>query len=384
MHTLRHLKNGRALLLVVFCLLVAALPAAAQSTALVAFVNSSGQLVVSSGDGGFRWIITNPGEALAGDYRWSPDGSRLYFAVGTGGAASLRAAAVSQQSAGEIGQIPGQFVSISPDGSFVFYQNGDGSYALLSTNAAAPPLNPVRNDLGARYNGLWADVGSVVAYWGYASNSVLSVTDAADGETVTLDSGRSAPITPLAWRPGTLQLIFRDAGGFIRLADLSCLQATCATNPLEAGIALASADADAATDGAWLFFRSGDTIAALNLACAPSDTCQSTPRVSVAANAAPQTGLYVAGNTLVYSAYSQNPNDPNDREVRRVDLACLNGGACSPQTVASGAVAGAVSSDARFAVVETSGGLNALDLSSGALAYLSDRGAPLAGARWQP
>ncbi|MCC6805099.1 MAG: hypothetical protein IT319_19625 [Anaerolineae bacterium] len=364
-----------------FALLVA-LPVAAQSTPLVAFVNSSGQLIVSSGDGGYRWIITNPGETLAGDYRWSPDGNVLYFAVNSGGAVSLRAADVRQQSVGEIGQLPGQLISLSPDGAFTFYQNADGSYGLQSTTGAAPALTPVRNDLGARYSGLWADVGAVVAYWGYAGNSLLSVTDAADGETVTLDSGRSAPIAPLVWRPGTLELIYRDAGGFVRLADLSCLQATCATNPLEAGIALASADADVSTDGTWLFFRSGDSISAIDFRCVSGDVCLNSS-VPMVTNAAPQTAVTRAATTLVYTGYSQNPNDPNDREVRVVSILCLNGGACSPQTVASGAVAGAVSFDARYAVVETPAGLNSLDLTSGALAYLSDRGAPLTGARWQ-
>lgn len=383
-HRIRILIHRQAVALGVLCALFVALPAAAQSAPLVAFVNSSGQLIVSSGDGGYRWIITNPGETLAGDYRWSPDGNVLYFAVNSGGAVSLRAADVRQQSAAEIGQIPGQFISLSPSEAYVFYQNADGSYGLQMTAGAGPALNPVRNDMGARYSGLWADVGSVVAYWGYSGNSQLSVTDAADGETVTLDSGRSAPITPLVWRPGTLELIFRDAGGYLRWADLSCLQSTCATNPLEAGVALAAADADVATDGTWLFFRTGDSINAINFRCTSGDVCLNAS-MQLVTNAAPQTGVTRAATTLVYTAYSQNPNDPNDREVRAFSLGCLSlaAGMCDPHTVAANAVAGAVSFDARYAVVETPAGLNSLDLASGALAYLSDRGAPLAGARWQ-
>lgn len=380
------MKNGRALLLVVLWWLLTAFPAAAQAlqpaSPRVAFVNSSGQLIVSSADGGYRWIITNPGETLAGDHRWSPDGDQLYFAVNTGGAISLRVASVSQQSVSEIGQLAGQFISRSPDGSTLFYQNPDGSYGLQG--GASPALGAVRNDLGARYSGLWSDVGAVVAYWGYAGNSQLIVTDTADGDTLTLDSGRSAPITPLVWRPGTLQIIFRDAAGVIRLADVACLQSSCPANPLETGAALASADADVATDGTWLFFRAGDAIAAVNLGCVSSDSCQNSA-IAVATNAAPQTALNVTDGQLVYTAYASNPNDPNDREVRLVNLSCVSNGACAPQTVvAGGTAAGALSRDGHFAVVETPGGLNTLDLTSGALAYLSDRGAPLTAARWQP
>jgi hypothetical protein len=161
------------------------------------------------------------------------------------------------------------------------------------------------------------------------------------------------------------------------------MQSSCAANPLEIGTALASADADVATDGMRLLFRSGDQIAAVNLSCASTDSCLNSA-VGFAANAAPQTALNVAGGRLVYTAYQQNPNDPNDREVRVVDLGCLNTGSCAPQTAAVSAVAGTISADGRFAVVELPSGLNSLDLNSGAIAYLSDRGAPLDGAHWQP
>ncbi len=372
------MKNGRGVLLVVFCLLMIALPALAQASPLVALVNSSGQLIVSSGDGGYRWIITNPGETLAG-YAWA--GDRLYFALDNG---TLRAADAGSQSVSEVGQAAGTLLSLSPDGSFVFTQQADGSYALRTPGGQTTPLAPLRNDAGARYSGLWANAAPLVAYWGYGGNSMIAVTDATNGATLTLDSGRSTPITPLAWRLDTAQLIYRDGSGIVRIADLGCLTSACVGNPLENGTALLPSDAaDVETDGTWVYFRSGETIAAINLRCGNIDVCLGST-VTLGTNAAPQTSLHTASTTLVYTAYTQNPNDPNDREVRVVPLICLGGGSCAPQTIVTGAVAGALSADGRFAVVEQADGLSSLDLTSGAKTYLSDRGAPLAGARWQP
>ncbi len=366
------MKHGRVLLLVVFCLLSIALPALAQNSPLVAFVNSSGQLIVSSGDGtSFRWIVTNPGEKLAGEPVWG--GNQLLFAVGN----SLRAGNLNQQNVSEVGQVSGALLSVSPNANFLFYQGQDGSYGLQSADGSGTVPLSLTNDRGALYSGLWS--GTLVAYWGYAGNSTLAVTDAASQQTVTLDSGRSAPITPLAWRPRTAQLIFRDTTGSIRLADLACLQAGCGANPLENATVLALADTDIATDGNILYYRADGNINAVNLDC--GNSCNG---VALATNAAPQTALSAAGGTLVYTAYQQNPNDPNDREVRTLDLGCVsNPASCAPQMVLNGAVAGAVSSDGRYAVVQTSSGLSSLNLSSGATAYLSDTGATLSDAHWQ-
>jgi hypothetical protein len=373
------MKNRRVLLLVVFCLLIAAFPAAAQSAPLVAFVNSGGQLIISSGDGSYRWIVTNPGETLAGEPTWSAGGDRLFFAVNTGSGISLRAASVGQQNVSEIGQAAGRTFAVSPDGSAVFYQQNDGTYALQSASGGL--ALPISNDYGGRNNGIWSDVLPLIAYWGYAGNSTLAVTNVANGQTVTLDSGRSAPITPLEWRQGTAQLLYRDASGSIRLADLSCLQSGCAANPLDTAATLASADADAASDGTWLYYRSGDVVTAVPLTC-PAD-CQSSA-VPVAGSAAPQTPIHAANGILVYTGYTQNPNDPNDREVRGVNLGCMSSpDSCAPQTILSGAVAGEISDNGRFVVVELPSGLSSLDLSTGAQTYLSDKGAPLTGAHWQ-
>jgi hypothetical protein len=366
-------------LLMLFCWLIAALPLAAQAGApLVALVSSSGQLIISSGDGSSRWIVTNPGETITGIYAWS--GSQLIFGVDQGGSTTaLRRADAANQNVSDLGAVEGQALSMLPSAAAVFYRSRDGSYGMQATGGQL--ALPLTNDASAHYSGLWSDNGRLIAYWGYAGNSILAVTNVASGDTLTLDSGRSTPITPLAWRPGTTELIYRDASGTVRLTDLGCMMNSCGANPLENGTALASADADVVTDGRWLYFRSGNTIGAVNLNCVSADSCLNSA-VTIAADAAPQSTLHVAGRTLIYTGYASNPNDPGDRQVQVVDLSCLSS-SCSPQTVLPGAVAGAISANGRYAVVEVSQGLEALDLTSGTTAYLSDHGAPLDSAVWQ-
>lgn len=367
-------------MLVIFSVLVFALPTFAQSAPLVAFVNSGGQLVISSGDGSYRWIVTNPGETLAGDLAWTPNGNQLLYTLTDAGSYRLRAADVTQQTVSEVAVLLGRLVSLSGDGNFLFYQLDDGTYgsAALQAGTAAPLA--LTNDLGAHYSGLWSDALPLVAYWGYEGNSKLAVTNAASSQITQIDSGRSSPVLPLLWSSGITQLIYRDADGQIRSADFTCLQSgSCTGDPAELGIiTLASGDADIASDGSWLYFRSGDTIAAVDMNCVAADNCLSSA-VALTADAAPQTMLNVAGSTLVYTASVQNAP-----EVRLLDLACVSSGSCAPQTLAASAIAGSVDANGRYAVIESGNGLESLDLSSGARAYLSDRGAALALARWQP
>ena len=179
-------------------------------------------------------------------------------------------------------------------------------------------------------------------------------------------------------------MIYRDADGLIRLADFSCVPNGCSGSPANLNVrTLASADADIAYDDTRLYFRSADSIAYVEFTCAAADTCLSSA-VALAPNAAPQTAISAAGGVLLYTAYTQNPNDPNDREVRAVNLACLTSGGCTAQPIVTGAVAGALSSNGRFAVIESANGLESLDLTTGARAYLSESGAALSQARWQP
>lgn len=425
--------------LVAILILIAVVPLQAQGSALVAFVNGSGQLVVSSGDGTYRWIVTNPGEFLVDPvgYTWSPSGDRLFFAIDLGGEVSLRVGDVNSQSAVEIVRVPNnnltggewagngvivgigdrisyldfsngtasdlvsgqgtvgllspfandhpnlpQTSSISPSGDYLFYQQGDGRYAVAALNGSnAFPL-PGTNDANARLTGLWSDGSPLVAYWGFEGNSVLSVTDAGSGTTVTLDSGRATPITPLAWRDNTSQLLYRDGSGVVRLADVSCVFSGCGSNPLETGIELLPASAtDVQTDGDWTFYQDGGTVYALWLGCADSGACAGTA-IPLGTGAAPNTMIHEAGGILAYTGYNADPNNPSDRDVRLVSLGCLNSGGCAAQSVLGGAVAGLVAPDGGSVVVEQVGvGLNVLNLSNLGITYLSDGGS-LVSARW--
>jgi hypothetical protein len=409
-----------------------AFPASAQGAPLVAFLNSAGQLVVSSGDGGYRWIVTNPGEQLVEPfgYSWSPSGDQLAFAVNVGGAVSLRIASMASQRVVEIAQASagvmggdwaGNSLLVSADwqislidtnsgaqtalGSggvssgyrsarpnlpsgvslsdgYLLYQQGDGRYAVAALNGGfSQPLN-VTNDFDAPQSGLWSSAAPLVAYWGYNGSSILAVTNASTGATVQLDSGRSAPIPPLAWA-GT-RLIYRGADGLVRLADLACLNNnTCAGDELSRGVELLPATADEVqTDGTWIYFLNGDTVEVVNLNCVGAGDCLNAAQ-TLGGNAAPRTRVQAMGGTLVYTAYTSDPNNPNDREVRGVDLGCLNGGGCNPVTVMGSAVAGLLSPNGRYVIIEQMGsGLSSLDLATGNTAYLSDAGAPLLKARW--
>jgi hypothetical protein len=409
----------------------------AQGTSLLAFVNNSGQLVVASADGSSRWIVTNPGETLANPlgFSWSPDGRQLFFAVNQGGETSLRVGDVGSQSAFEIGRISGavsggewspdgngvliavndtislvdlngntstvaggtgasvsipspfttdrpnlaQARALSSDGNYVFYWQ-NGGYVVQSIGGS-PVTLPGSNDANARQSGLWSDVAPLVAYWGFDGTAVLSVTDAASGQTVTLNSGRSAPITPVGWRPGTTQLVYRDASSFARVADLSCLSGGCGSNPLESGAELLPASAsEIQVTRDWVYFIDGEQIQAVNLGCVNNGNCAGSI-VPVGGNVAPQTGLHAAGNTLAYTAYNQDPYNPADRTAMLVNLSCLSGGGCQPFPLVGGGTAGLVSPDGQSFIVERNG-LFTARASDGALTELSGAGAALNSARW--
>jgi hypothetical protein len=264
--------------------------------------------------------------------------------------------------------------SLSSDGRYVFFWRS-GRYALATVGSGSAFDLPSENDPGARRSGLWAGRSPLVAYWGFANgNSALSVTNAANGQTITLDSGRSAPITPLAWRPGTTQLVYRNATNFVQIADVGCLESGCGANPLEQGTQLFPATA---TDvqipsGDWAFFRDGETVQALNLSCINEGNCLE-QAVTLGQNAAPSTWVHVAGNTLAYTAYTQDATNPNDREVRAVDLTCLGDpGTCQAIPLLLPAVAGLLSPNGMYLTVdEASGGLQVVQVSSLNLAYLS-------------
>ncbi len=151
----------RGLRVMLFLVLVGTALVWAQGAApSVAFVNSSGQLVVASGDGLARWIVANPGETLAQPlgFTWSPDGRRVFFAVNAGGAASLRVGDVASQSVAEIGQASGALSGgqWTPDGRSVlvgadnallaFPADGGGPAVLQQFGSQVRLISPYAND----------------------------------------------------------------------------------------------------------------------------------------------------------------------------------------------------------------------------------------------
>jgi len=426
------------ILLLLLALFTMPFSAAAQAAGpYLAFVNSSGQLVVASGDGGYRWIVSNPGEYLNASlgYAWSPNARQVFFAVDAGTEISLRVADIHSQSMAEIGRVAppvsgGQWTpdsgsillalgnrlvalpaaggalvdlvaapapvslrsafdlgsershlpqarAIAPGGQFLFY--GQGANNVVQPIGGAP-VTLAGGDPTGQYNGLWAESAPLVAYTGMSGNSQLAVTNAATGVTLTLDSGRTAPINPLVWRPGTLQLIYRDATNYVRIADLSCLMSACADNPLQTGRELLPASAtDVQTDGTWAYFVDAGTVQAVSLACADTATCPGSA-VRLGDSVAPQSLMDVSATTLVYTA----GGGYGGGEVRAVDLTCLgNPPSCAPRALAVNAVNGAVAPNGAYVVVEGSGTLNSLRIADGQLSYLSDsNGGLLNKARW--
>ncbi|MCS7071464.1 MAG: hypothetical protein NZM00_08170, partial [Anaerolinea sp.] len=307
--------------------------ATAQGNSFVAFANPSGQLIVSDTTGGYRWIMTYPGEALASPigYTWSPFGDRLLFAINLGAEISLRVGSVATQSVIEIGRLPAGSISggvwtpngsgvfaaandqivyfdangggsallvagggpvtlispyandrpylpressLSPDGRFLFYQTSDGRYVIAALDGSAVYPLAGANDVNARGSGLWADSAPLVAYWGYEATALLSVTNAATGATLTLDSGRAAPVTPLAWFERAAILVYRDVTGFVRAADVGCLLSVCADNPLLAGVEfMPPTAADVQIISGYGIYRDGTGIYAVPAACIFSGDC---------------------------------------------------------------------------------------------------------------
>ena len=177
------MKHGRVLLLVVFGLLVIALPGGgAKSSPLVAFVNSSGQLIVSSGDGSYRWIVTNPGETLAGDTAWT--GNRLLFAVARRKSSLRGCRTPASQAVSEIGHA----VRHAAVG-FARRQDSSLSAARRQLRASAADRRrqrgalPLSNDRGARYSGLWSDSARWSPTGAMPGTAPSASTDAAVGET---------------------------------------------------------------------------------------------------------------------------------------------------------------------------------------------------------
>jgi hypothetical protein len=402
------------------------LPLHAQAGALVAFINSSGQLVVASADGSVRWIVTNPGELLQPElgYTWSPAGDKLFFAVQTSGGISLRIGDVGTQTASEIGLASGSVsggdwtdrgIVIANDNTLRFYQT-NGSVTSIDRGAAVQVISPytagksgVRDDavlfaqadsfhllrgddrvldlpgsqtaLGLS-SALWSDEAALVAYSAFneQNNSILVVASH-EGGSISLSSGRSTPLTPVLWLPGTTQLLYYGADYQIQLAEVGCVFNGCGANPLENGTVVLPASAvDVRIAQNTVFFRESEQIRGVRLACVATNTCLN-EAFTLGGNAVTDAGLTLQGTVLVYTAYSQDAFNPNDRTIWRVDVACVP--ECAAQPLLAGAVNGWLSPAGDMLIADIAGaGLHLMTLSDAVPMMLSGSGAALSAARW--
>ncbi|MCB9460905.1 MAG: hypothetical protein H6670_14730 [Anaerolineaceae bacterium] len=391
--------------------LALAIPAYAQGAPLVAFTNSSGQLIVAGADGVTRWIVTNPGETLDPTlgYTWSPDGSRLFFAVDLGSAVSIRIGDPATMSVTEVGQaagdvsggqwadngllvfgsdvaIPGTITingtvaspytqnarSLSPDGNNAILLFDGSGIALQRPNGGIDALGPNTTAL----NAIWSDTAPIVAFSGQTSDGTPNLMAFnVSNDQVAMLVGGSLPMEPIAWVPNSAGLLYRDTTGTIRFADVACLQSGCSSNPLETGAQILPASAqNVVIAGNAVVYTDGNQLKGVPIACAQSNDCNART-VIIDSQTSPRTGVFVAGNRVIYTGYQSDANNQADRHVRTVDASCIASANCQPQPLLNGAVAGAISDDSSAMVADILGsGVHIVNLSNLTTLYLTDSG----------
>ncbi len=389
-------------ILFLFILLLVSVPlSSAQSNDLLAFLNGSGQLVVSSGDGNTRWIVTNPGQVIDSTlgFDWNAEGNLVFALEGYGafeGDPSTQAIN-PLENAEDLAFLRGlrnrpndaQPNGVSADGRFAFAWS-DGRYFVVPVGTTSGFQLPLVGKNDAQGSGLWADNTPLVAYWGFDNDSGstgLSIFNAQTNTDITALSGTSIPIPPIAWQPNSTRLVFRTGTGDVYLSDVGCLVSGCSANPLETAVPVAPSSAsNVQVTADHIYYMDNQQIFGSDLSCASNNTCIDS-RFVVGNNAVPLSMVHTNGNRLTYTAYASNPNDANDRIVQRVDLSCTPD--CQPQSTLNGAMAGLLSASGNFLMVDINGqGLNILNISSGGLVYLTDTmgeqlGAGLTTARWR-
>ena len=413
--------------LLIFSLVISV--GAQTTTPQVAFVNNSGQLIVVRADGLNRWIVTNPGEYLQSTigFNWSPNGNRLLFAVEQGNVVHLRIGDATNQIITEIAQLQGtvsggrwldnntlqfaennQLIQVDIQGNaesiatlpttiilqshgstlddhIFFWQNGQNGILDVNTpdNSHSLELSNVQD---ARNNGIW-NADNLIAYWGFANNgtSSLAVTNVNNDATITLNLNQSAPLTPLTWIDNSSQLVYR--ADTIRITDVNCLRNTCNNNPFEEGISILPLTAtDVQVSNNWIYSQNGRTIQAVNLECVANNSCLNNA-ITIAENVAPRTTFSLVDNRLIYTAFTQNANDNNDREIRILDIDCVNTVSCQAQSILSSSVAGELSADGEYVIADILGtGLSLIELDTRNVTVISNSmgqlGTGLDGIRW--
>jgi hypothetical protein len=374
----------------------------AQSDSMLAFMNGSGQLVVSSGDGATRWIVTNPGQVIDESlgFAWTADDNLTFALQGAGvflGEPNSQAITpVDAQNVENLSYLRSltnranieQPQGTSADGQYAFVADS-GRYFVVELSGNVATQLPITGNNSAQGSGLWADTTPLVAYWGLDSNSssALSVLHAPTQNMIITDSGSSIPMPPIAWLPNTTGLVFRTATGDVQIADVGCVVNGCGDNPLLSGISIAPSSANhIQVTASHIYYVDGEQVIGVDLSCARNNNCLES-RFVIGQQVVPLSMIHIRNDRLVYTSYTSNPNDPSDRTIQFVDLTCSPN--CPPQPIFNGAMAGLLSPAGDYLMVDIVGeGLNILQLNSGGLVYLTDTmggqlGAGLNTARWQ-
>jgi hypothetical protein len=375
----------------------------AQSNSMLAFLNGSGQLVVSSGDGATRWIVTNPGQYVDESlgFAWTADGNLNFALTGAGGFSGVpNTQAITPVDTSDMMNMSylrgmssrpniAQPQGLSADGQYAFVSDSERYFVVALSSNAVSQL-PIGGNGNAQSSGLWADNAPLVAYWGLDNNissTALSVFHAPTQNMIIADSGSSIPMPPIAWQPNTTRLIFRTATGDVQMADVGCVVNGCADNPLERGVSVAPSSANhIQVTASHVYYVDGEQAFGVDFGCIQNNNCLDS-RFVIGEAVVPLSMIHVSRNRLVYTSYTSDPNNPSDRTVQLVDLTCTPN--CPPQPILNGAMAGLLSSSADYLMVDIVGeGLNILQVTDGSLVYLTDTmgdqlGAGLNTARWR-
>lgn len=359
----------------------------AQSDDLLAFLNGSGQLVVSSGDGVTRWIVTNPGQTIDPTlgFGWSADDTLVLaldgFGILEGDPTTQGITPIEETEADKLAFLRGishrpniaQPNGLSANGDYAFLW-GDGRYFTVPVGTTAGFRLRLVGDNDNQSSGLWADTAPLVAYWGFnneVGGTALAVWNPETETDLLLNSGGTIPVPPIGWIPDSTVLVYRTEAGDVRVADVGCLTSNCADNPLESGVVLAPSSANhiqVTSDRA--YYVESQVVYGVDLACLNADNCMDS-RFEIGRNAVPLSMMHVNGEHLVYTAYTSDPNNPSDRTVQLVDLTCTPD--CAPRAILNGAMAGVLSPSGDFLMVDiVDEGLNILDIAGGGLVYLTD------------
>ena len=318
----------------------------------VAYVNSSGQLIIASSDGATRWILTNPGEQVnsAISYDWSPSHQRLLFAVGSGAATEFRIADLGGQSITSLGLIEAASGAVWLDDNQVrIVSAGDAAVPsgvslangrwmadngrdivlrrdrqlVLATSQQETAL-PLAGDDTTVVEASWNGSGQHLAVSGLndGNQPTLLVIDLSSGASWQASSAYGAPVLPLLWLNDD-QLLYRDDSGQVRLFDTACADAGQCASPFDSAPVLLPASADEVTSaGGFLYYSDNTVLKHAPLSCIGTGDCvfQSTSIASLL----PRTPIDVRGDRLAFTRVADGSGAIASASAVIADASCAD------------------------------------------------------------